>query len=251
MTKDKIEKRIKKRRRIFKFLILIIFISTLSILMFKSDYFDISNIIVENNSFVTAEEVTVLSEIKGKNIFLVNKSRLEGNIQKNPYIEGIRIKRKFPSTLIIMVREKQIKGLVKFQSSFINVDSNGKMVQVVNKFPSGEIPLIEGIIVEQYAPGLNLIEEDKIKQEALKAILTISDYEEYNKLIYSINIEDSYNITLKTMSGLFIKIGDWTDLDNKLTYAYNVINSEAIKGKKGTIEVLKLQSEYTVVFRES
>lgn len=251
MTKDKIEKKIRLRKRIFKILLLVLCFSALLILMFKSEYFNISNVVVENNNFVTTEEVTVLSEIKGENIFLVNKKKLEGNIQKNPYIEGIDIRRKFPSTLVIRVREKQIKGLIKFQNSFINVDSKGKMVQVINKFPSGEIPLIEGINVEQYVPGLNLINDDKIKQDALEAILTVSDYKEYKGLIYSINIEDAYNITLKTMDGLFIKLGDWTDLNSKLAYAYNVLNSKDVKGKKGTIEVLKLQSEYTVIFRKS
>ncbi len=251
MTKDKIEKKIRSRRRIFKIILFIICFSILLILMFKSKYFNVSNVVVENNSFVTAEEVTVLSEVKGENIFLVNKEKLKGNIQKNPYIEGIDIRRKLPSTLVIRVREKQIKGLIKFQNSFINIDSNGKMVQVINKFPSGKIPLIEGINVEQYVPGLNLINDDKIRQDALEAILTVSDYVEYNGLIYSINIEDAYNITLKTMDGLFIKLGDWTDLNSKLEYAYNVLNSKDVKGKKGTIEVLKLQSEYTVIFRES
>lgn len=251
MTKDKIEKKIRLRRRVLKILILIIFVSAISILMFKSEYFNIRNIVVENNKSVSAEEVTVLSEIKGVNIFLVNKNKLEENIKKNPYIEGIDIKRRFPSTLVIKVKEKQIKGLIKFQNSFINVDSKGKMVQVVNKFPNGEIPLIEGIKVEQYAPGLNLIKDDNIKQAALEAVLTVNDYNEYNGLIYSINIEDVYNITLKTMNGLFIKLGDWTDIGNKLTYAYNVLKSEKVKGKKGTIEVLKLQSEYTVIFKES
>lgn len=251
MTKDKIEKKIRSRRRVLKILILIIFVSAISILMFKSEYFNIRNVVVENNKSVSAEEVAVLSEIKGANIFLVNKNKLEENIKKNPYIEGIDIKRRFPSTLVIKVKEKQIKGLIKFQNSFINVDSKGKMVQVVNKFPNGEIPLIEGIKVEQYAPGLNLIKDDNIKQTALEAVLTVNDYSEYNGLIYSINIEDVYNITLKTMNGLFIKLGDWTDIGNKLTYAYSVLKSEKVKGKKGTIEVLKLQSEYTVIFKES
>jgi cell division protein FtsQ len=251
MADDKIEKRIRSRRRIFKILLLIICLSALLILMFKSNYFNITKVVVENNSFVSSEEVTILSEAKGENIFLINKNKLEGNIQKNPYIEGIDIRRKLPSTFVIRVREKQIKGLIKFQNSFINVDSNGKMVQVINKFPSGQIPLIEGINVEQYVPGLNLIKDDKIKQDALEAILTVSDYKEYNGLIYSINIEDIYDITLKTIDGLFIKLGDWTDLNNKLEYAYNVLNSKDVKGKKGTIEVLKLQSEYTVIFRKS
>lgn len=251
MEKDKIEKKIRFRRRVLKALILVICISAVSILLFKSEYFNINNVIVENNNYVSAKEVAVLSEVKGVNIFLANRNKLEENVKKNPYVESIDIKRRLPSTLVIIVKEKQIKGLIKLQNSFINVDSKGKMVQVINKFPNGEIPLIEGIKVEQYAPGLNLINNDNIKQSALEAILTVSDYKEYNGLIYSINMEDVYNITLKTMNGLFIKLGDWTDLGNKLAYAYSVLKSDNVKGKKGTIEVLKLQSEYTVIFKES
>ncbi len=250
MTKDKIEKRIRKKRRILKVLILLIFISALSILMFKSEYFNISSIIVENNSFVSADEVADLSEAKGQNIFLISRHQIEANTQKNPYVEGVNIRRKLPSTLIIDVKEKQIRGMIKFQNTFINVDSSGKMVQVINKFPNGEFPLIEGISVEQYAPGMYLIKDDLIKQEALIKILKLSDYKEYNGLIYSINIGDAYNIILKTTGGIFIKLGDWSDIENKLAYAYNVLKDKSIEGKKGIIEVIKLQSEYTVIFKE-
>lgn len=249
--KDKLQRKIKKRRSVVKFLLFIICISTVIVLLYKSEVFNIKAVVVKNNNYVSSDEVTVLSEVINKNIFLIKKGVVEDNVKKNPYVEAIKYKRKLPSTLIISLTEKKIRGLIKFQSSFINVDSKGKMVQVINKFPSGEIPLIEGVKVEKYEAGLDLVNGDLLKQKTLEEMLLISDYKEFKGQIYSINIDNPYDIILKTTGGMTIKIGSSNDLGNKLTYAYNVLNSKEVKGKKGTLEVVELQSEYNVIFKEN
>jgi cell division protein FtsQ len=249
--KDKLERKIKKRRKTLKILIFIIFTAGLTSLLLKSEYFNINNIVVKNNSIASTEEVVSLSELKGRNIFLIDKGKLGEKLSANPYIESFELKRKFPATVILQIKEKEVKGLVKYQNSFVNIDSNGKMIQIVNKFPDGKTPLIEGIKLEQFVQGEYLIKGDEIRQKALKDVLSVSDFKEYRDIIYSINMQDNYNIVIRTKNGIDIKIGDTSDLEDKLSYAYYVLNSPDVKGKKGTIEVLKIQSEYTAVFRKS
>lgn len=203
----------------------------------KSDYFVIKNVLVQNNLFVSKEEITLLSELKGKNIFLIDKNKTKQKILINPYIEKVVVKRKFPSTVILNVTEKKIKGVIKYKDQVINIDGDGKMVQIVNRFPNGKIPLILGIKTPQFIPNECLIKNDQNKLSALKAALTVSDYNESRYIFYSIDVTDPFNIVLKTNDGHIIKIGDWTNIEYKISYAISILKSPSIKGLNGYIQI--------------
>jgi cell division protein FtsQ len=249
--KDKLERKIRKRRKTLKIFVFILCAAGFSSLLLKSEYFNVKNVVVRYNRIATTEEVVSLSQLKGNNIFLIDKDKLKEKLSANPYIEGVEIKRSLPGTVILQIKEKEIKGLVKYQNSFVNIDSKGRMIQVVNKFPDGKTPLIEGIKLEQFAAGEYLIKENEVWQKSLEDVLKVVDFKEYSDILYSINIQDQYNIILRTKNGIDIKIGDCSDLEDKLTYAYYVLSSPDVKGSKGIIEILKIQSEYTAVFRKS
>lgn len=237
MSENRLEGKIKKRRFVVLLCMFLIILIGLGVLCLKSSYFNINTVLVENNNIVTIEEIQILSEAKEKNIFLINKSRMENKIKTNPYIDKLVIKRKLPSTLIIDVKEKEIKGIYQLKETFINVDKEGKMVHAVNKFPNGKLPLIEGVVVEQYVPNESLIKNDELKLQALKSVLCITDYNETKNLFYSINVADPYGIILKTMDGINVKIGDATNLEYKLSLALPALRDPRIKGMKGMLEI--------------
>ncbi|TDT61857.1 cell division protein FtsQ/DivIB [Fonticella tunisiensis] len=248
MPEKKLEKRLKRRKRFIGFSALIICAGIMVSLALKSSYFIINNIVVEKNNYISKEEVLALLNIKNENIFLINKKELEKNVLQNPYVDSVAIRRRLPSTLIVEIKEKEIKGLVQYNNSFINVDKDGKMVHIVNKFPDGNLPLIEGVKVEQYAVNEPVVKGDEVKERALKAVLTIQDYKECRGLFYSINIEDPYRIVLTTKDKMqTIDIGDSTNLEYKLGFAIAILSNDKVKGKKVFIEI---SSDGTAVFRE-
>lgn len=248
MVSDRIERKIKKRKVLLKICLLLIFAGFLLIIFLKSDYFNIKNIIINNNKYVSKEELIILCEAKGQNIFLLRKDKIIERIKKNPYIENARIRKKLPSKLIIDVVEKKIKGLIRYDNAFINLDSEGRMVQIVNQFPDGSLPLIEGINVKQYISGQNIAADNLTIQKALKSVLSITDFNECDNLFYSINLSDPYNIILTTKGGIQILIGDWSNIEYKLSYAVSILNNPNVIGNKGYIEILP---EGTAVFKRN
>lgn len=247
MKEDKLEKKIKRRRRILKFLTFIIFISAIVVFLLKSDYFVVKNVAVKDNKYVQTKEVIVMAEVLNKNIFMLKGSDIKEKLCNNPYIEDIGIRKRLPSTIEISIKEKSIMGLVQIKSGFINVDSNGKMVQVVNQFPGKGLPLIEGVKVEQYIPNDSLIKKDDIRLNALKEALKASRIKELENRIYSINVADAYNIVYKTTEGIEIRVGDSSNLNYKLSYALTILNSAAVKGNKGYIEI---QQDGNAIFKK-
>lgn len=247
MTEDKLEKKIRKKRILTSVSILVIIIIGFMVLALKSSYFNISNVSVENVSIVSKDEIQVLSEALGKNIFLINKDKMISKIKSNPYVDSADIKRKLPASIMIDVKEKQIKGIYHHKDTYINIDKEGRMVHAVNKFPSGRLPLIEGVEVGEYVPNQSLIKDDDIKLKALKEILCIGDYNETKGMFESINISDPYSIVLKTKEGIIVKIGDSSNLEYKLESVVGCLNSPQVKGSKG---ILEIEPEGTAVFRK-
>ncbi|QCX32580.1 FtsQ-type POTRA domain-containing protein [Caloramator sp. E03] len=248
MKNERIEKKIRRRRKFLNVCFLLIFIGIFLTIALKSKYFVINKIIINNNKYVKKEELLALCEAKGKNIFLVKKDKISEKIKSNPYIESVNIKKRLPSTIIINVQEKKVKGLIKFDNAFINLDESGNMIQTVNQFPDGSIPLIEGISVKQYIPGQNIAQNNPTYQKVLKEVLSITDFKECKNVFYSINISDPLNIVLTTKSGIQVCIGDSTNLEYKLSYAISILNNEEVKKNKGIIEILP---EGTAIFRKN
>jgi cell division protein FtsQ len=245
---------VKNKNKILKKRLLLVFCFSLIcfiIIIFaavKSDYFVIRNIVVQNNLFVTKEEISLLSELKGKNIFLIDISKTKQYVLLNPYIEKISIKRKLPETVIIDVTEKKIRGIVKFKNGLINIDGHGKMVQIVNVFPKGKLPIVLGVTVDHFISNEDLVKNDENKASALKAALTVSDYDESKYVFYSIDVSDPFNIVLKTNDGYVIKIGDWTNIKYKIAYTISILKSSAIKGLNGFIQ---LESDGSAIFKKN
>jgi cell division protein FtsQ len=245
MGKDRIERNIKRKKHRIRVLIFILFICIIAVLLLKSEYFNIKAITVVNNKTVSSDEIKLLSELKGDNIFLFNKKAAKSKILTDTYLDDVTIIRKLPSSIIIDVKEKQIKALIKCQDEFINVDKNGRMVHLVNSFP-GTLPLITGINISQFVPNKN-ISDDGTKQQAIIGALSITDYAECKNLFYSIDVSDPFNIVFKTKNGLDIKPGDWNNLEYKMSVALSIMKDSEVKGQKGCIEV---QSDGTAVFKK-
>jgi cell division protein FtsQ len=122
------------------------------------------------------------------------------------------------------------------------------MVQIVNQFPGKDLPLIDGLKIDQYVPNECIIKNDEIKTKALKECLRMANVKEIKSKIYSINIKDAYNIIYKTKDGIEIRLGDCSNLDYKLSYALSILNSNAVKGSKGYIEI---QQDGSAIFKKA
>lgn len=107
MGRQKVERKIKRRKRFIKFCLFIIVIGISITIMLKSNYFVVDKIEINNNKYVKKEEIIALCDVKGKNIFLLRKDNISEKIKNNPYIEKVNIKKKLPSTIIINVQEKR------------------------------------------------------------------------------------------------------------------------------------------------
>ncbi len=151
----------------------------------------------------------------GNNIFFLNKSQLTSNIeQAYPYLEVINIETKFPSSLIIHVKERQSVYAVKNGENFLLLDSQLKVLDKLDTFESDRTNAIYLPIEVQADVGdfinLNLLSNfydafllnNKSREDALSLFKQIEIFDEKNQIFNT--VEDGLKLTLFSGREVFI-----------------------------------------------
>ena len=109
------------KKRTFIVLILFILLTTIiSPQKVSISKFNLKKIIIKNNTLLSEKEIKKsLLNIYDKNLLILNNKEIENILKKNSYIQGFKIKKKYPDTLIIKIFEKRpIAILIKKKNKF-------------------------------------------------------------------------------------------------------------------------------------
>lgn len=244
---------IKKKKailKIVKVLTLIIVIIGVSIYVALSPLFNIKEINVTGNSKLSKEEVISLSELKtDENTFKVSKKNTKNKVKANAYIENVKIRRKLPDKVEIIVVERVATYMIPFANSYIYINNQGYMLEITSQ--KAEMPAIVGISTpeEELHEGQRLISEDLVKLGEVLQIMESANANELVDLITKIDISNrqDYILTLEKEKKA-IHLGDVSNLSTKMAYVKKILNDE--KGVEGEILVNTDLTNKGAVFRE-
>lgn len=89
-------------------LVIIFFIILFIVLFFKSSLSKISEIRVEGNQLVSADEVKAATGVQpGDNFFTVRTGSVQSMVAKHPFVESAEVEKSFPGVLRVKVKEYQ------------------------------------------------------------------------------------------------------------------------------------------------
>ena len=244
---------IKKKKailKIVKVLTLIIVIIGVSIYVALSPLFNIKEINVTGNSKLSKEEIISLSELKtDENTFKVSKKNIKNKVKANAYIENVKIRRKLPDKVEIIVVERVATYMLPFANSYIYINNQGYMLEITSQ--KAEMPAIVGISTpeEELHEGQRLISEDLVKLGEVLQIMESANANELVDLITKIDISNrqDYILTLEKEKKA-IHLGDVSNLSTKMAYVKKILNDE--KGVEGEILVNTDLTNKGAVFRE-
>ena len=244
---------IKKKKailKIVKVLTLIIVLIGVSIYVALSPLFNIKEINVTGNSKLSKEEIISLSELKtDENTFKVSKKNIKNKVKANAYIENVKIRRKLPDKVEIIVVERVATYMIPFANSYIYINNQGYMLEITSQ--KAEMPAIVGISTpeEELHEGQRLISEDLVKLGEVLQIKESANANELVDLITKIDISNrqDYILTLEKEKKA-IHLGDVSNLSTKMAYVKKILNDE--KGVEGEILVNTDLTNKGAVFRE-
>lgn len=168
-----------------------------AIVVVNLPYFDVQNISVIGNERVEDSEIVRFSEMDdGKSLFGLNSLLATHKIRLNPYMDHVDLKRIPPSTIEIIVKEKEPVGQVATpekkdtKRKYVAIDSEGEVLEISEK--KMDMTYIKDVDVIE----AKLKDKVKVKDEA--------NYEKAMALIATAKETDMYfmRITVK---------GSWVD----------------------------------------
>lgn len=231
-----IEKRRKKIRRKRILLFGIILICVLITLCLKLPFFNIKNIVVENNNIISSDEIIKQSGIvKGNNIFTVSLKSYKDNIKQNPYVMDVNIHKKFPDTISIMINERKAAFYAQSEKKYIIIDKNGIVLEKKDNLNGMKLIRLDGFNTNSSEIGKVIKCDDERKLKSI-SLLTDAVFQNNSLKLTTVDISDALNLKAY-INNMCIFLGSPEELDKKLNKAINIVVQQNLKDKKGYVDV--------------
>ena len=129
-----------------------ILIILLIIYSIRDDYFNINNVNINNNEFLSIDEINEIinGELKDKNIFNINISKLKKSINKHNYIQSSKIYTAYPNNIFIHINEIIPIVLFEENSQYFLVDHRSNKIKAdIKALNYYSVPIITSDIKNQ------------------------------------------------------------------------------------------------------
>jgi len=152
----------KKKRRKKNYLLRLLIVIALGVGIYyflTSPFFDVDEIIVENNRHYTRQQVIHMTDIRvGQNIFGVQINQARDALLLDPYIRSARVMRSLPRGIVITVEERSEAAKVPYADTFIVIDKDGMVLR--RSHTPLTLPTLLGLTVKAMDEGSPLVVEE-------------------------------------------------------------------------------------------
>ena len=236
---DKRKKEKKKKQRRFRTWVYVTAFSLMAIIFgffFSiSGFFTVDSIEVEGNEHYTSEEIiNIAHAVPGRNLlYNTNESEIVAYLEQNPYIKSAEVRRKLPSTLLIVVKERSERMAFKYDNDYLVMDGEGVLLRKTRNEP--QTTLVEGLIVNKIKLGEKIGTEDRDK--ANKVIDLISAMTSGDLFFVRLDMNNTKRVKAYIYDNLIVRADYNTLMTNiKNGHLHQVVEKLLKDGiKRGTI----------------
>jgi len=177
----------------------------------------VDEVAVAGNVRFSVEEIISESQLKtGRHIWIVNLADAERNIEQNPYIESAEIKRVYPDKLVISVTERTEAAVIVGLNAQAVIDPKGYVLTIGARADYTGLIQISGMGFGGYHVGQRLGEESDFNSRTLVALLAAIYRTGIADEISAVDLSNPLSVSMTTLKGLTLHIGQPDDLDGKL-----------------------------------
>lgn len=235
-------------------------------------FFKVEQVVVEGNQRYTAQEVDNASGIQiGDNLFRLNKYQIKSDIlQTLPYVEGVSIVRRLPSTVAITVHEWDAVARIAYtplpESAVVEkteeegetppvetaeegqmwlVSVGGKLLEVAPE--DSQAILVSGLTVLSPKAGTMLAvpQEQQDKLNCLLALLDALEAREQLSFVTEIDLTAAAQVRMRYDNRFWVKMPVNGDFTYCLRALEEVVKQRA-PNEKGTMDMTR--EDYAVVY---
>lgn len=224
------KKRVRRNKFKRKLLLFCLLMFVLIMILLYAPFMKVKKISCTGNNLVSAEEIIGASKIcKGNNIFRINKGKAIDNIDDFPYIKSVKVDRKLPSTVNIIVEECKLSAYVLDKKEYIYLDETGKVLQTSDVPPAVNVPVVVGAKILKSNVNETIVFKNEKQLNVLKDVLVCISGSRFNGLVTIIDITKPDNAKFTLNNILDVILGNTENLDYKVNFmasgAYDSLGS--------------------------
>lgn len=213
-----------------------------------SPLFLVKEIRAEGNTYFTTSALSEKIGLSvGEHLLLFSRSGAEKILEQEPYIAKAKLSIELPSTMVIRVDERKVRGYVPYMGAYLYIDDAGRVLDVQDACHES-LPLVRGLLFDRFTKGEVIPVQNP---ESLDGVLRISQLMEKYELLDLVveidvsNPEDIYAY----INQVQIHLGNMKNGDTKIRYMAEVMKKIPAEDR-GTLDLSELdKSGGSVVFR--
>lgn len=235
--------RVRKRTRRSRFvrllhrllcLFLIVGAGILTIMVF----FKVDTVEVEGETRYAAEAIQqTLGIQKEDNLFFWSKKKAAKRLlTQYPYLDTVKIKRRIPDKLVIVVTESDVCAAIPSGSEYYLITNSGKILEKVSAEGLGDIPLVSGITLDGATVGTKLDASEQTNAQFLQLLFAMDDAGMLQEIQF-INMEIPSDIRIGYLGRFDVRFGSLLNLQRKLQFLQTVIEERLSPSDTGVIDL--------------
>lgn len=229
-------KKRRKKNMTLTYLVMFVFIALCCLILSMTVLFNATKVVVNGAEHYTSEQILSVADIVvGDNLVRLNTEKAQKNVERTlVYIDECKITKKFPSTIVIDIKEATEVASVMFLNNYCVISENGKILDNRLTAPRADLPVVVGLECIDDTISTHITSEDVNKVSILLELLSLL---EPTKLAYvtKIDMTDRTDMILTYDDRIEIEIGSSYDLEYKLGYVRQIITDKLATNWEGTI----------------
>ena len=226
------------KNRIVTGVCFLMLLSLVAVLLFKPGG-KVRTIYVTGAEKYSVEEVAGFAGIStGVDIKSVSEQNVRKMLSKIDDIEFIDLEIREPDTVILEIREREVRAVVNCSGVYLLIDEYGYILGREAERPEMGAIYVSGIDLGLKSGGKMIESNSGTQLDTMQELLSLLKDSTIDSDVEEINLNNMHNIYLLMRSGLKVMLGDTADLDTKLLHAAAMLSLLTRDGvKTGMVDV--------------
>lgn len=199
--------------------------------------FVIRNVEVVGTTHLSVTDIVRAAELDyGNSIFLCNENNVRKGIDSLGEVSLVSLTRRYPSTIVIEVRDRTPVVVAVFQNKVVILDESAYVIGVGNDIPVGCF-YVDGLHITSVRPGTRL-SADAAQLDAMKTVVSAIRSANASAYVTEVKLDDLQNIEIKTGNNITVQFGSSEEADRKAAWMRAAIADLVQRGQRGgTLDV--------------
>ncbi|MEW6662252.1 MAG: cell division protein FtsQ/DivIB [Bacillota bacterium] len=203
-----------------------------------SGFFALTHIEVLGAEQLEPSEVRKLAALPlGSNLWRIDEIQVIKNVKAHPKIGWVQVARQLPGTLIISIQERKAACFIPTDRGFVELDSTGVALRILDQVSGNRLPLITGSTVKQHPlPGERVVAANL--ELGLKMLSSMPQI--LRQSTAELDVSNKESISLYTTEGTRVIMGAPQLLQEKYQALVDVLSLKDQVGPRNPVDYIDL-----------